>query len=548
MVLLRPSLLQILTALLAAPSLMHSMVGDAQDMANAPGFVVASTPVSAINGTDSSANGNVLHMALDEIQDDEEQEYVHPWVKLQQHINHSKRRLAQMKDITEPSDEELQQAMQRRQSLVEEELRAKGDSMLEFRPPRVKHMPRGEVLEESSDSIVRARRFGSGAYRPSTIKTSSERRVSTGSTALRGDLQARGGYSSVEAKAESQYSVTQASQPSAPDTAGLAIEANDVGYFVTVKIGTSNTQYKMLVDSGSSDTWITGTNCKCGGSNRNKFGKSSSSSLKTNNDQYKISYGTGDVSVQLGTDSFEVAGLKLDKFTFGMASSESNDFGASKIPFDGLLGLGGSSLSVTNQDTVIDALKKANKVKAPIVGYRLGRAADGSGKNRGQITFGGVDQSQISGSLTQMDNQSNKGYWEVKLDSVSVGGKQISGSSTAILDTGTSLIIAPQDAADAIHQAIDGAKPDGNGGYTLPCTTKAQVSFTFAGKSFKMDSRDLLFAPKDSNNLKGTCVSAVSTGSTMDGAGWLLGAAFLKNVYLATNTDANQIGLGQLNQ
>ena len=542
MVLLRPHLLQILTILLTAPCLMHQLMGDAQGLSNPSGFVSASASAPPANVTDSPIDG-LLHMPLDESQEEEAEEFVHPWVKLQQHINHSKRRLAKMKEIEEPSDGELQEAIQRRQSIVEEELRTQGDSLPEFRPPRVKQMPRGEVLDEAPESIVRVRHFGSGTYRPS-----SDRRSSGGNELLRGEFQARDGYSSTEAKAESQYSVTNAQQVSASDSAGLSIEANDVGYFVNVKIGTSNTQYKMLVDTGSSDTWITGMNCKCGGSSRNKFGKSSSNSLQTSNDQYKISYGTGDVSVQLGTDSFEVAGLKLDKFTFGMASSESNDFGASKIPFDGLLGLGGSGLSVTKKDTLIDALKKANKVKAPIVGYRLGRAADGSGNNRGQITFGGIDESQISGSLTQMDNESSKGYWEVKMDSVSVGGKKVSGSSSAILDTGTSLIIAPQDAADAIHQAIDGAKPDGNGGYTLPCTTKARLSFTFAGTSFTMDSRDLLFAPKDSNNLQGTCVSAVSTGSTMDNAGWLLGAAFLKNVYFATNSDANQVGLGQLNQ
>ncbi|WFD25090.1 hypothetical protein MNAN1_000053 [Malassezia nana] len=529
--LIRSSLLQILTALLAAPSILYGVMGDSQGVAHAPGFVSASTTVPVRNETEPTLGK--IHMPLDVVEEEDAQ-YVHPWVKLQQQINHSKRRLAKMKDLTEPSDEDLELAMQRRQSQIEEELRARGDSVPEFRPPRVKYMPRGEMLQDSQEPIVRAKRFGS------------DRRSASGNQTLRGKLEARAGYSSIEAKAESQYSVTPASKVSASNSAGLSIEANDVGYFVSVKIGSSSTKYKMLVDSGSSDTWVTGTNCKCGGSNRNKFGKSTSDSLKTSNDNYKISYGTGDVQVQMGTDSFEVAGLKLNKFTFGMASSESNDFGASKIPFDGLLGLGGSGLSVTNEDTIVEALMKANQVQAPIVGYRLGRAADGAGKNKGQITFGGIDESQISGSLTQMDNQSKKGYWEVKLDSVSVGGKQVSGSSTAILDTGTSLIIAPQDAADAIHDAIDGAKPDGNGGYTLPCTTKAHLSFTFGGTSFKMDSRDLLFAPKDSNNLQGTCVSAVSTGSTMDGAGWLLGASFLKNVYLATNADANQVGLGRL--
>ena len=136
----------------------------------------------------------------------------------------------------------------------------------------------------------------------------------------------------------------------------------------------------------------------------------------------------------------------------------------------------------------------------------------------------------------------------MSLDSVSIDSDQVSGGSTAVLDTGTSLIVAPKSAADKIHDAIPGAKSDGQGGYTIPCTTSKTLSFTFSGNTYSMDARDLLFAPKDPNNLKGTCISAVSTGSTMDGADWLLGAAFLKNVYFATNSDANSIGLGKLKQ
>ena len=148
--------------------------------------------------------------------------------------------------------------------------------------------------------------------------------------------------------------------------------------------------------------------------------------------------------------------------------------------------------------------------------------------------------------MNQVENQSKEGYWAVQVDSVSLDSNQVSGSSTAVLDTGTSLIIAPKSAADKIHDAIPGAKSDGHGGYTLPCTTRKKLSFKISGTTYTMDSRDLLFAPKDSNNLKGTCISAVSSGETMDGASWLLGAAFLKNVYFATNSDANRIGLGKL--
>lgn len=448
-----------------------------------------------------------------------------PWMHVQRHMNHAKRRFAQVNNLRVPTDDDLHKAMLKRRSWVETEWlplkrRSAGDQVGQGMPSAL-----ANHLARTAGKMGMVRRTGSGSH-----------------------LQARGnGYPQSEAKAAQQHSVTDASGTSASHSSGLSIEANDIGYFVEVQIGSNNDKYKMLVDSGSADTWVTGGDCNnCGGSNRNKLSKSNSKSLDIKNDQYKISYGTGSVTVNKATDSMTIAGMKLDNFGFGVATRETHQFGGNNIPFDGLLGLGGSSLSTTHMDTPIDSLYNNHKISQPIVGYRLGRVADG--ENKGQITFGAVDDSQVSGGLHQFDNQNKNGYWQIKLDSVKVGSKSISGSSSsATLDTGTSLIVAPKDQADAIHNAIDGAKSDGQGGYTLPCTTNKQLSFTFSGQTYTMDSRDLLFSPSDSNNLQGTCVSAVSAGDNGVNGGWLLGASFLKNVYFATNSKTNQVALGKLN-
>jgi len=486
---------------------------------------------SVSNQTNSFAAGisreNGVKMQLLERDWDDDASNVHPWIRLQQQINHAKRRMARIHDTEEPTDEELTEAMEQRRSWMANVLQERSEHMkLVFHQPRVKR----EVVAEDlgNTPLPRGKRFGKpkASDEESSIK-----------------LDARGnGYSKVEAKAANEYSVTSASDVSSKNTAGLSIEANDVGYFVDVKIDGSS--FKMLIDSGSSDTWVTGSSCNnCGGSNRKKLDKSS---VNSKNSNYKISYGTGNVKINKVSSKFEVAGLSLDDYTFGLASKMTEQFGGQNVPFDGLLGLGGKGISVTKSPTFLGALKQNNKIQHQIVGYRLGRAADGKSNNRGQITFGAVDDSQIDGSLSQLDNQSEDGYWMVNLDKVEVSGKSVGGGGKAVLDTGTSLIIAPKHTADAIHDAIPGAKSDGQGGYTLPCTTNKRLTFTFSGHSFKMDSRDLLFSPKDSNDLTGTCVSAVSTGSPMGNADWLLGAAFLKNVYFATNADSNKVGLGHL--
>ncbi|WFD00657.1 hypothetical protein MYAM1_003408 [Malassezia yamatoensis] len=450
---------------------------------------------------------------------------VDPWMHVQRHLNHAKRRYAQINQLRVPTDDDLHAAMLKRRDWVENEWlplqRRSMDTIKEENSTSLGH----HLAQAPGKMMGMVRRTGSGSY-----------------------LQGRSsGYPQADAKAANQHSVTSAGDVSTAHTSGLSIEANDIGYFIQVQVGSNNDNYKMLVDSGSADTWITGSSCNnCGGSSRNKLSTSNSNSLSVDNsEQYKISYGTGSVTVSKATDSMTIAGMQLNKFNFGVASKETSQFGGSNIPFDGLLGLGGSSLSTTKMTTPIQALANNNKISNPIVGYRLGRVADGD--NKGQITFGAVDESQVSGSLHQFDNQDQNGYWQISLDSVQVGSKTVvSSSSSATLDTGTSLIVAPESEADAIHNAISGAKSDGQGGYTLPCTSNVQLSFTFSGQTYTMDSRDLLFSASDSSNLQGTCVSAVSSGDSGNG-GWLLGASFLKNVYFATNAKTNQVALGKLN-
>ncbi|PWN25915.1 acid protease [Jaminaea rosea] len=372
---------------------------------------------------------------------------------------------------------------------------------------------------------------------------------SSSSKSTQGYDVASNGFSSTALKASSSSNLIKASTPKTQGSLALDIEANDVGYIASVTIGTAGT-FNLLVDSGSADTWVASTMCTNCSNSHKKLGKSTSSSFKGIRPQknFSITYGTGDVAGHLGNDTLTIGKYKLPNHTFGLATDESEDFSDSSVPFDGLMGLAKVSLASTKTPTPIDSLYSTGQVKQPVMAYHLGRAADG--KNNGAVTFGGVDATLFSGSLTELPNVSNQGFWEVNLDSVGFGGKSISldGSQqrTAILDTGTTLIVAPQADADALHSAIPGAKSDGQGGYTIPCTTAKQVSFTFGGKQWPIDARDMTFLPVDDNNPKGDCISSISAGSVGAKGEWLVGAAFLKNVYFATNSKSNTIALGKL--
>lgn len=158
----------------------------------------------------------------------------------------------------------------------------------------------------------------------------------------------------------------------------------------------------------------------------------------------------------------------------------------------------------------MESLAQAGLISDAITSFKISRLADQ--KNDGEITFGGLDESKFDAStLVTFDNVNEQGFWEGAM-TVSVNGQDLGlQGRTAILDTGTTLIIAPEADAAAVHQAIPGAKSDGQGGFTIPCTTTASVALTFGGQDFAIDPRDLLFAPVDPNDLTGDCVSGISS-------------------------------------
>lgn len=202
------------------------------------------------------------------------------------------------------------------------------------------------------------------------------------------------------------------------------------------------------------------------------------------------------------------------------------------------------TLSQQGTLTPVEALAKAGLIDDAITSYKISRLADNL--NDGEITFGALDASKFDAStLVTFDNVSQDGFWEGAMDSVSVDGTDVGLTGrSAILDTGTTLIVAPDADAAAVHAAIPGSASDGQGGFTIPCNTTASVALTFSGQAFAIDTRDLIFAQADAAGE--TCVSGISSGEIDGATTWLVGDVFLKNAYFSTDVTKNQMSLAKL--
>jgi len=551
--------------------------------------VLALSSVNALPAPTPNPNPNPGMVTLP-LKRAESQSTVHPLIAHQQNINRSHRRYARMTGRRAPSTEELHENLRKRVLAVE------GEEGLERRYNRIgvpktksKTAGSGAVLASAAakgrtEKVKGNRTKGKGiatgngkgavaagaggavvggavaggAAAGNTTNTGTG--AAAGNTTNAGTGAAAGNTTNTGtgaaagaaggASAAAPGAVITANKPTAANSLGLDIEANDLGYLATVQMGTPPQNFEILMDSGSADLWVGAENCQSdagGGCGTHKFlGPQGSSSFKDTQSPFQVTYGTGKVSGSIVQDDIVVAGLALKAHSFGVATTESVEFSSNTTPFDGLMGLAQSTLSQQKTLTPVEAMAKAGLITDAITSYKISRSADN--KNDGEITFGGLDTTKFNAqTLVTVPNVSKVGFWEGAMDAVSVDGTDLGlVGRTSILDTGTTLIIAPAADALAIHQKIQGAKSDGQGGFTVPCTTKASVALTFGGTSFAIDPRDIAFQPVDPANPTGDCISGISSGNIGGANEWLVGDVFLKNAYFSTDVGKNTLSLAKL--
>ncbi|KAI1315449.1 hypothetical protein EDD11_000782 [Mortierella claussenii] len=316
----------------------------------------------------------------------------------------------------------------------------------------------------------------------------------------------------------------------------------DLEYYGTVSIGTPAQDVKLDFDTGSSDIWFPSSTCATGACKKHgQFDVSQSTTFKKDGRSWQISYGDGSTaSGILGTDKVSVGGVAVEQ-TIGLATMESSQFASS--PADGLFGLGFNTIeSVSGVKTFLDNAIKAGVLAKPVVSVFLPSVRRNGGVG-GEYLFGDIDTTKFTGELTYIP-VTKKGYWQVAIDDASFNGKSLGQSSQGIVDTGTTLIIVGDAAAQAIHSNIQGATKDPQNGWLVPCSLKSStdnVSFTMGGTAFNVPLADLAY--ENVGDGSGNCVSGVQGGQN---GLWILGDVFIKNNYCVFDQGSMRIGIAPL--
>jgi len=319
---------------------------------------------------------------------------------------------------------------------------------------------------------------------------------------------------------------------------------NNAQYYAQISIGTPPQCFLVVFDTGSSNTWIPGTECVDAAClKKTKFQCTSSSTCKPTSEKMAIRYGIGEMEGIVESDKLcfgcQDGGPCIDNQGFVESTSEPG-FTFVHSKFDGILGLGYDSIAHNNITTPLTRLIQDGKCAEPIFAFWLNRNLH-SDQPGGEMTLCGIDRDHYVGELYYVP-VTKQAKWQFDVDSIEVDGRSISTKFQAIVDTGTSMLVGPSAEIERIHELI-GAEKDPRTGrmYVVDCDkldTMPDIVLNIGGKLFPLKPRQYITQVDSS-----FCLSALGNSANPDY--WILGDVFIGAYYTVFDKGQNRIGFAQ---
>jgi len=325
----------------------------------------------------------------------------------------------------------------------------------------------------------------------------------------------------------------------------------DAQYYGPIELGTPGQTFNVIFDTGSSNLWVPSAQCpiwEVACRLHNRYDSSKSSTYKANGTKFEIHYGSGSMSGFLSTDSCCIAGLCVSDQTFAEATHEPGvAFIAAR--FDGILGMGFPQISVLGVTPVFNNMVDQGVVEAPVFSFWLNR--DPTADIGGELILGGSDPLFYEGEMTYIPVQ-REGYWEVAMDSLNSGDSTVgcTGGCTAIVDTGSSLMVGPTKETNAINKMIGGKEiVPGTGQYMIDCgsiSSLPEIAVVLGGREFVLTGKDYVLQISQFGQTQ--CISGFM-GLDMPMGPWrILGDVFIGKFYSEFDLGNSRVGLATAKQ
>jgi hypothetical protein len=157
--------------------------------------------------------------------------------------------------------------------------------------------------------------------------------------------------------------------------------------------------------------------------------------------------------------------------------------------------------------------------------------------------LGGTDPAYYTGDIAWVPLLSAD-YWRITVDSITVDGSEVTtpDQRTAIVDSGTSLLVGPEDAVASITSALN-ATENFAGEYFVDCDAELPTMVIYInGLPYQIDGADLILESG------GECLLLIM-GLDLTGTGvdWILGDVFMRKYYSVFDYANQQVGFALAN-
>ncbi|KAF9286314.1 hypothetical protein BGZ68_003049 [Mortierella alpina] len=334
-------------------------------------------------------------------------------------------------------------------------------------------------------------------------------------------------------------------------------------YIASVGIGSPPTFYNLIIDTGSSNTWI--------GANKTKTYKPTSTSRKTGDSVSEkilhVEYGSGNFSGVEYMDQLTLTNDLVFKQSIGVANATHGFDGG----VDGILGLGPTNLTKgtlsphtdTTIPTVVDNMFTQGIIGAKVFGISFEPITNRNGTQwNGEISFGGPDPSKYTGGITYTPitktpqvitktlHASN--FWGIDA-SFAYGTDAIAPTIAGIVDSGTTLLLLATDIYNTFRTATDAVHDEVTGLLTLNARQFASMKSLFVhinGVPFEMIPNALMW-PRHLNTaiggIEGKIYLIVQDLGNPSGSGldFILGQVFMERFYTVHDAVKQQVGFAR---
>ncbi|KAG1763714.1 acid protease [Suillus occidentalis] len=318
----------------------------------------------------------------------------------------------------------------------------------------------------------------------------------------------------------------------------FSISSAVVSYTAQVGVGSPATQYTLLIDTGSSNTWVGA-----------KTPYVPTSTSEDTDGVVHVSYGSGIFAGEEFLDTVTLSSnLVIAKQSIGVAT-----FSEGFTDVDGILGVGPTDLTqgtVSNAGsvpTVTDSLFSSGTIGTKALGVYF---APGGGA--GELTFGGFDSSKTTSSVNYVPLTTTSpasSYWGID-QSITYGSSTILSSTAGIVDTGTTLILIATDAYDK-YQSATGATLDNNTGL-LTITSEQYdnlqtLNFNIGSTSYSLTPNAQIWPRSLNTDIGGDSdhiYLVITDLGSKSGSGldFVNGYSFLQRFYSVYDTSNSQVG------